>query len=312
MRWSLLAVLLLPLLGGCSGPAQTPAASPGFRLEKRLDGLDQPVALVPDGATLLVAEQEGRILRWDGKAGSTPTEALDLRERVKCCGEQGLLGIARDPHAPGTLYVHYSGEPDGRTVLSRFVGGQEQVLLEVPQPYPNHNGGWLAFGPDGMLYLGLGDGGSGGDPHRNAQSLGTLLGKLLRIDVRVPCPAAPCRYAIPADNPFAGGGGRPEIWAYGLRNPWRASFDRETGDLWVADVGQNQWEEVNVQPAGARGVNYGWNRFEGTRPYRGDAARDGLTFPVAEYSHAGGNCSVTGGVVYRGAALPGLRGTYLY
>jgi glucose/arabinose dehydrogenase len=309
---------LLVLLGGCvgtTGPAETPVADAGFRLEKRLDGLDQPVAVVADGAGLLVAEQPGRVLRWDGKAGSAPSVVLDIRGRVKCCGEQGLLGIAPDPQQPGVLYVHYSGKPDGRTVLSRFVQGVEQVVLTVPQPYSNHNGGWLAFGPDGLLYLGLGDGGSGGDPHGNGQSLDTLLGKLLRIDPRCP-PAADCAagftYGIPPDNPFAGGGGRGEIWAYGLRNPWRASFDRATRELWIGDVGQNQWEEVDRQPAGVGGQNYGWSRFEGTHPYKGDASRDGLTFPVAEYGHAGANCSITGGVVYRGAALPALRGTYLY
>ncbi|MFO1535038.1 MAG: sorbosone dehydrogenase family protein [Thermoplasmatota archaeon] len=311
-----LAVVVL--LGGCTGstPATLTGTVPGggedggFRLERVLCGLDQPTTLVADGDGFLVGEQAGRVLRWDGKG--TPTVLLDLTGRVACCGEQGLLGIAPDPREPGTLYVHYSGAPDGRTVLSHFVGQVEHVLLEVAQPAANHNGGWLAFGPDGMLYLGLGDGGPGGDPSGNGQNLGSLLGKILRIDVRVPCPADPCHYAIPPGNPFAQGGGRGEVWASGLRNPWRAAFDRETGELWIGDVGQNNWEEVDVQPAGKGGLNYGWSRYEGNHPYRGDASRAGLTFPVAEYGHADGNCAVTGGVVYRGAAVPALRGTYLY
>jgi glucose/arabinose dehydrogenase len=185
----------------------------------------------------------------------------------------------------------------------------QKILLKVKQPYPNHNGGGLAFGPDGYLYLGLGDGGSAGDPLGNGQSLNTFLGKILRLDVDNGEP-----YAIPADNPFAGSGeAYPEIWAYGLRNPWRFSFDRATGDLFIGDVGQDQWEEINFVPAGAAGgLNFGWNIREGLHPYKGDApANAQLTDPVAEYSHNLG-CSVTGGVVYRGQALPEFSGIYLF
>ena len=183
-------------------------------------------------------------------------------------------------------------------------------LLFVKQPYPNHNGGQLAFGPDGDLYIGLGDGGSEGDPHDNGQSLRTLLGKILRISPR---PAGGKPYGIPPGNPFAGrGDAQPEIWAYGLRNPWRFSFDPATGDLWIADVGQDSWEEIDRQPGGSSGgQNYGWNRLEGTHPYHGQPP-SGTVPPVVEYSHDGGACSVTGGYVYRGSALPELRGSYLY
>jgi glucose/arabinose dehydrogenase len=180
----------------------------------------------------------------------------------------------------------------------------------VDQPYSNHNGGNLAFGPDGYLYIGLGDGGSGGDPHGNGQSLTTLLGKMLRID---PTLLEDRPYAIPSDNPFVGReGARPEIWAYGLRNPWRYSFDRATGDLWIADVGQSAWEEIDVQSSGSDGgENYGWNRMEGDHPFEGDAPAD-VVRPVFEYSHDDGGCTVTGGYVYRGRAIPALARAYLF
>jgi len=179
------------------------------------------------------------------------------------------------------------------------------VLLHIEQPYANHNGGGLAFGPDGYLYIATGDGGSAGDPEGNGQRLDTLLGKLLRLDVDSAEP-----YAIPPDNPFRDGT-RPEIWAYGLRNPWRFAFDRLTGDLYIGDVGQGDWEEIDFQPAGAPGgINYGWNLREGVHPYTSDATA-GLTDPVAEYSHASG-CSVTGGVVVRSPSLPEWTGVYLY
>jgi glucose/arabinose dehydrogenase len=182
-------------------------------------------------------------------------------------------------------------------------------LLEIPQPFANHNGGGLAFGPDGYLYIGLGDGGSGGDPQGNGQSLNTLLGKLLRIDVDGGNP-----YAIPPDNPFANGGGRAEIWAYGLRNPWRFSFDNHTGDLYIADVGQNIWEEVNFVPDGLPGgLNFGWDYREAGHAFEGSPpANLTLIDPVVEYNHAGGHCSITGGFVYRGQALPAWQGVYIY
>ncbi len=202
----------------------------------------------------------------------------------------------------------------GDTVIARYLASgdradpaSEVILLRIPQPFANHNGGALAFGPDGYLYIGTGDGGSGGDPQGNGQSVNTLLGKILRLDVDGGEP-----YAVPADNPFAGsGGGAPEIWAYGLRNPWRIAFDGPTGDLYIGDVGQNRWEEIDVVPAGAPGgANFGWNVREGLHAYAGDSSA-GLVDPAAEYSHDLG-CSVTGGVVVRDPALPAWDGTYLY
>jgi glucose/arabinose dehydrogenase len=177
------------------------------------------------------------------------------------------------------------------------------------QPQANHNGGQIAFGPDGMLYIGLGDGGGAGDPGQHGQNPNTLLGALLRIDVDGAAP-----YRVPADNPYVNGGGRPEIWAIGLRNPWRFSFDRQRNLLYIADVGQNRREEVNVQPAGAPGLNYGWNRMEGTQCYPpgSSCSTTGLVLPVVEYANPAEGCSVTGGYVYRGARVPGLRGHYLY
>ena len=183
-----------------------------------------------------------------------------------------------------------------------------KILLQVEQPYPNHNGGALAFGPDGYLYIALGDGGSANDPQGNGQNLDTLLGKILRIDV------SGDPYLIPADNPYANGGGRPEIWASGLRNPWRISFDQLRGDLYIADVGQGTWEEIDVYPVAAPGgLNFGWDYREGAHEFEGTPP-DGLALaePVAEYSHAEGGCSVTGGYVYRGSALPEWQGVYLY
>ena len=237
---------------------------------------------------------------------------MDIHERVGSQGsEQGLLGLAFHPKFAenGFFFVNYT-DLQGNTVISRFTGaaktGQvdpatEKILLQVKQPYPNHNGGGVVFGPDGYLYLSLGDGGSGGDPQNHAQSLDTFLGKILRIDVN-----QGDRYAIPADNPFAKGGGLPEIWAYGLRNPWRFSFDLQTHDLFIADVGQNAYEEVDFIPAGSgAGYNYGWRFREGLHPYKNDPpAGLKLVDPVWEYGHDQG-CSITGGFVYRGKLRAG-------
>ena len=268
---------------------------------------------------LFIIEQKGliRILK-DGQLALQPF--LDIQERIESGGfEQGLLGLAFHPRyvENGLFYVNYT-DLGGDTVIARFQVSAESpdladpaselILLQVKQPYENHNGGGMAFGPDGFLYLGLGDGGSAGDPQGNAQNLTNLLGKLLRIDVDGAEP-----YVIPSDNPFAQQGGMPEIWAYGLRNPWRFSFDRLTGDLYIGDVGQSAWEEINFLPAGDRGgVNFGWDFMEGNHAYEGTApASLPLTGPVAEYSHDLG-CSVTGGVVYRGSALPAWYGIYLF
>ena len=229
-----------------------------------------------------------------------------------------MLGLAFDPANARHLYVYYSASRPRRTVVSRFTvtpdGGSvdsasELVILEVEQPYANHNGGQLAFGPDGHLYIGLGDGGSAGDPQGNGQDTSTLLGSILRIDVAGSVPGQP--YDIPGDNPFAGGGGRGEIWAYGLRNPWRFSFDRETGELWAGDVGQNSWEEIDLIE---RGGNYGWNVLEGNHCFRpkNECDASGKIPPVWEYSLDGEPCSVIGGYVYRGGAIPWLTGAYVY
>ncbi len=281
---------------------------------QRIATLDQPVAMAVRSGdpALYIAEKTGRVVALrDGDIDPRPV--LDLVDRVSLGAEQGLLGIAFSPDG-SHLYANYT-DVDGNTNVDAFVMGdtvadqatQRQILF-VRQPYANHNGGNLVFGPDGYLYIGLGDGGSAGDPHDNGQSLGTLLGKMLRID---PTPNGQRPYAIPPDNPFVGmEGARPEIWAYGLRNPWRYSFDRATGDLWIGDVGQNSWEEVDEQgPDSTGGENYGWNRLEGTHTYEGDAPPHAVP-PVYEYPHGG--CVVTGGYVYRGKAMPALDGAYVF
>jgi glucose/arabinose dehydrogenase len=308
-------------------PTSAPADAAGFPDSSAYQwlpvasGLDSPVDIqfLDDGTgRMFVLEQVGRIrIVQDGQL--LPAPFLDITDRVNSSGnEMGLLGLAFDPEFEqnGFFYINYTGTL-AATFISRFQvtsdpnradPGSEKNLLHVTQPFPNHKGGVLAFGPDGYLYAGLGDGGSADDPFGNGQNTNTLLGKILRIDVRNGDP-----YAIPADNPFATGGGKPEIWAYGLRNPWRLSFDKATGDLYIADVGQDIWEEVDYVAAGqSGGMDFGWNYREGNHPFRGSPpATLHLTYPVAEYSHDEGGCSVTGGYVYRGA-MPEWRGIYLY
>jgi glucose/arabinose dehydrogenase len=283
-----------------------------------ISGLQSPIAIAnaADGSgRLFVVEQAGVIrIVADGKLATQPF--LNIKDRVGAnSSERGLLGLAFHPKYKenGYFYVNYT-KPDGNSVVSRFQAtgntadpASEKKLLSVAQPFPNHNGGSVAFGPDGYLYLGFGDGGSGGDPYGNGQSTSTLLGKILRIDVDGGDP-----YAIPQDNPFANGGGEPEIWAYGLRNPWRFSFDPATHDFYIGDVGQGDWEEIDFLPAGAAGgANFGWNVMEGTHPFSGSDS-EAFVAPVAEYSHSEGGCSVTGGYVYHGAALPAWNGIYFY
>lgn len=293
----------------------------GYIWAPLVNGLERPLDLADpaDGSNrLLIVEKAGRIrVLQDGSL--LPDPFLDIRDRVGLSGnERGLLGIALHPKYSenGYFYLNYT-DLNGNTVIARFTvtadpnradPASEKTILTYDQPYANHNGGVLAFGPDGYLYIGAGDGGSANDPLGNGQSLDTLLGKLLRIDVDGGDP-----YAIPADNPFASGGGRLEIWAYGLRNPWRISFDRLTGDLYIADVGQGAVEEIDFQPANAAGgLNYGWKYKEGSLDANGGppAGFDAVG-PVAEYTHADG-CSVTGGFVYRGEDLPAFQGVYLY
>jgi glucose/arabinose dehydrogenase len=276
-------------------------------------GLDRPVDLqqADNSGRLFVVEKIGHIhIVENGEL--IDGLFLNIEDRVNDnSNEMGLLGLAFHPNYTqnGYFFVNYTGS-GGDTFISRFqVSGDpnqanpssEIVLLRINQPFPNHNGGGLDFGPDGYLYAGLGDGGAAGDPLGNGQSLDTLLGKILRLDVDSAEP-----YAIPADNPFG-----DEIWAYGLRNPWRISFDALTGDLYIGDVGQGTWEEIDHLPAGSPGgTNFGWNFREGAHEYEGTAPA-GLTDPVAEYSHAEGGCSVTGGYVYRGS-MPEWNGIYLY
>lgn len=306
-------------------PAESVSSLPdpgNYTWELVASGLNSPVgmAFTGDGSgRLFVLEQAGviRIIQ-DGEVLATPF--LDIVDQVGSGGnEQGLLGLAFHPAYPenGYFYINYT-DRNGDTVIAHYsVSGDpnqadrdSQVrLLSVDQPFANHNGGVVAFGPDGYLYLGLGDGGSGGDPQGNAQSLNTLLGKILRLDVDAGNP-----YGIPPDNPFADVGGLPEIWTYGLRNPWRFSFDRLNGDLYIGDVGQNAWEEIDFLPAGhPGGANFGWDYREGAHPYEGTPPADlELIDPVVEYSLSGANCAVTGGYVYRGQNLPDFQGVYLY
>lgn len=294
-------------------PDATTFPDPGaYRWQLVVTGLQRPVDLQADGSgRLFVLEKVGRI-RIIQNGSLLQASFLDITDRVgSSANEQGLLGLAFHPRyaQSGYFFVNYT-DRNGDTVISRFQvssdpnfsdPSSEVRLLGVDQPFGNHNGGPLAFGPDGYLYAGLGDGGSQGDPFGNAQNTNTLLGAILRLDVNSAEP-----YAIPDGNPFGN-----EVWAYGLRNPWRISFDKTTGDFYIADVGQNVWEEINFLPAGSPGgANFGWNYREGAHPYKGTAPA-GLIDPVAEYSHGEGGCSVTGGYVYRGS-MPEWNGIYLY
>jgi glucose/arabinose dehydrogenase len=313
--------MAVPFLAGCSEDVPSaPADDGGFQLQKMEGIFEQPIFLghAGDGSgRLFVAEQRGTIQVLDDGGWS---EFLDVSAKVRDGGEQGLLGLAFHPQyeSNGRLFVHYT-DNGGDTTVSEFQrkdalhadAATERMLLHVDDPYSNHNGGMLAFGPDGLLYIGLGDGGSANDPQNRAQSLDTLLGKILRIDVDGPATVlAP--YSIPDDNPFADRPRGGEIWAYGLRNPWRFSFDRQTGDLWIGDVGQNRYEEIDRQSASSGGgENYGWSRFEGAHLHDADREAPGAIAPVAEYDHDGGHCSVTGGYVYRGTAIPNLQGAYI-
>jgi glucose/arabinose dehydrogenase len=283
----------------------------------KVAALEQPVAMAVrpgDDNVLYVLEQVGRVRAIrDGRLDPTPV--VDISGEVTAGGEQGLLGLAFSPDGR-YLYLAYTDRDGNHQVSELTMGGRqadpgsERSLLHFEDPFPNHNGGQLAFGPDRRLYIAFGDGGSGGDPLGNGQSLDTLFGKILRIDPR---PSGGRPYGIPSDNPFVGReGARGEIWDYGLRNPWRFSFDAATGDLWIGDVGQNAYEEIDHEPAGEGGRNYGWNRREGLHPYDGGDRPDGAVDPVIEYGRAGGACTVIGGFVYRGQRIRGLRGAYLY
>jgi glucose/arabinose dehydrogenase len=299
------------------------SATPAPTLQLVAGGLAAPTfaGSPPGDPRLFVTERAGRIrIIQNGAPLAAPF--LDLSARTTTDGERGLLSMAFDPQfaANGHVYVYYT-DRDGSIALERYTtqGGNTADpasalrILTIPHPdFSNHNGGLLAFGPDGMLYAGIGDGGSAGDPRGNAQNRGVLLGKLLRLDVGAASTAVP--YRIPPSNPFVGtAGARPEIWAVGLRNPWRFAFDALDGLLYIADVGQGLLEEVDVSPLAAAGLNYGWNTMEGSSCYNvAQCDRQGLTLPVLEYGHTGGQCSITGGYVYRGRALPELAGHYFY
>jgi len=290
-------------------------------LELFAEGLKKPVAIVHAGDNrLFIVEQEGTITVLDSAGNADSVKFLDITDRVVDGGERGLLGLAFHPDykTNGWFYVNYTGENDSTHISGFCVSDNpdkadstsEFQLLTLAQPYENHNGGVLSFGPDGYLYIGLGDGGSSGDPENRAQNLKVLYGKILRIDVNAGNP-----YGIPASNPFTASlSARSEIWAYGLRNPWRLSFDRETGDLWIADVGQNQFEEINWQQAGSTGgENYGWRCYEADNDYNLDSCDTtaAFVFPVHIYDH-GVECSVTGGFVYRGKETSSWYGRYFF
>ena len=339
------AVLGLLLAGGCGGdgsPQPSPSSSaspstgdcgagspvtgsPSLTTQRVVGGLDSPVDLqVPRGdrARLFVVEQPGRIRII--RNGAVAATFLDIVGRVGSGGERGLLGLAFHPRYAenGRFFVNYT-DRGGDTHIAEFRAApasdaadpaSERLILFVPQPFANHNGGGMAFGNDGHLYVALGDGGSGGDPFRNGQNLATPLGKILRFDVDSGDQSGP-GFQVPADNPFLSTSGAfPGVWALGLRNPWRISFDRSTGDLLIGDVGQNAVEEVDLGLASRRGgENYGWNVTEGSRCFSppSGCSTAGQTLPVVEYSHGEG-CSVTGGYVYRGCRMPGYHGTYFY
>jgi glucose/arabinose dehydrogenase len=333
------AAAATPSVSTSAGASVEPTASPRpvlptgpdrLRLDQVAAGLADPIGITAagDGSGRLFINERGGRIRIIGPGGNLQADPfVDLSNRIAAGGERGLLGLAFHPDfaANRRLFVHYSRAGDGATVVSELRASadlataspsSERVLFTVTQPFANHNGGQLAFGPDGYLYIGLGDGGSAGDPFGNAQDRNVLLGKILRIDVDG-SPQGRRAYALPPDNPFGPdganpGAGLPEIWAIGLRNPWRFSFDPDSGDLFIGDVGQGSWEEIDRQPvASAGGENYGWNAMEGRHCYESGCDQGRYVKPVAEYGHNQG-CSVTGGYVYRGAAQPTLQGVYVF
>ncbi|HEX7490585.1 MAG TPA: PQQ-dependent sugar dehydrogenase [Candidatus Limnocylindrales bacterium] len=311
-------------------PRPLPSGPVNISLKTIVSGLPSPigVSVAPGDPRLFVIGQAGKIVVVSG--GKVTGTFLDISGRMSCCGERGLLGLAFHPQyaSNGRFFVRYT-DPAGDLRISEFRVGSdpnladatsEQILMTIPHPnFGNHNGGRIAFGPDGYLYIGTGDGGSGGDPNNHGQSLGTLLGKMLRIDVDHTSAGKP--YAIPTDNPFVGRSGTlPEIFAYGLRNPYSFSFDRLNGDLWIGDVGQDLWEEVDRAPASAgagKGIDFGWSVMEGNHCYKPSSGCNtaGLTPPLAEYSHGVSDsigCAIIGGYVYRGSAHPDLYGRYFF
>ncbi|MDP1793936.1 MAG: PQQ-dependent sugar dehydrogenase [Acidimicrobiales bacterium] len=305
-----------PPTSGTPGATAAPVDKPALQ---RMATLNVPIAMAtrPNDGAIYIAEKGGTIRRLAVNATSAGVvgTALDITDEVSTGSEQGLLGFDFSPDG-NKLYASYTNtDGDTRIVEYPFANSVaneagRRVVLAVDQPYANHNGGNIVFGPDNMLYIGLGDGGSGGDPENRAQDLSTLLGKMLRIN---PAQNGSAAYSIPAGNPYIGQSGRrAEIWHYGLRNPWRFSFDAANGEQWIADVGQNAWEEVNHIEAGRKGANFGWRLREGNHAYAGGSRPAGNVDPVYELSHDDGNNSITGGYVYRGSAIRGVAGTYLF
>ena len=308
--------------GRDDAPAQTASASGqtiSLGVEEVARGLDAPVYLTaPSGdQRLFVVEQPGRI-RIVENSGMIVKPFLDITGKVGYGGERGLLSVAFHPayRSNGFFFVNYT-DKSGDTRIERYTVSADRnvadpasarMILTIRQPYSNHNGGHNLFGPDGMLYVGMGDGGSQRDPHGNGQNTNVLLGKLLRIDVDRGEP-----YSVPSGNPYASGGGRGEIWATGLRNPWRFAFDRTTGLLYIADVGQEKYEEINIAPASRAGVNYGWSIMDGPSCFRSPfCSKTQFQQPALTYGHDRGTCSIIGGFVYRGRKIPEIAGQYFY
>jgi|JI10StandDraft_1071094.scaffolds.fasta_scaffold35026_4 glucose/arabinose dehydrogenase len=300
-------------------PTTTPLTGDSVSYTLFVEGLNKPVDLAwrANDATMYIVQQDGFIIPIDDGVAGSPV--LDIAGDVSSGNEQGLLGLAFHPTEP-LAYVNLT-RGNGDTVIREYVVGDDGVfdpasereVLVIAQPYSNHNGGDLTFGPDGYLYIGMGDGGAANDPERRSLNVTELLGKMLRID---PLVAGDQPYSVPADNPFVDvAGARPEIWSVGVRNPWRFNFDTATGDLWIADVGQGQWEEINLvtqAQGGGRGINFGWSAWEGNHPFNGDQSPDGATPPIFEYEHGDAGCSVSGGTVYRGSNVPSLVGWYVF
>jgi glucose/arabinose dehydrogenase len=302
----------------CMQHSQT--VPPVIGLQSFATGFTSPVEITHCGDNrLFVVEQDGliKILNSNGTTNATPF--LNVTNLTNASGEQGLLGLAFHPNyaSNGSFFINYTNL-NGDTVIARYSVNSNNpnvanpsgtILLTIPQPYSNHNGGTLKFGPDGYLYIGMGDGGSGGDPENRAQNTNELLGKMLRIDVN-----SGSLYGIPPNNPYVGLAGADEIWAIGLRNPWKFSFDRQTGDLWIADVGQNLYEEVNRAGVTESGLNYGWRCYEGNAAFNitGCAAQNTMKAPLFITNHSNGFCSITGGYVYRGTNYPNFQGKYFF
>lgn len=328
LRWLSVVFLLSSILVGSfpftSDAVIRPSLQGQYRLEEVARGISFPVLATHAGdgsGRLFIVSQRGQIhILKDGVLLQRPF--LDIRTLVSCCGERGLLGLSFHPsyEQNGYFFIYYT-DLQGDIIIARYRVSSDPDVAEPQEDrrllriahrtYPNHNGGHIAFGPDGYLYIAVGDGGGAGDPFRAGQDVNTYLGKILRVDVDGQAP-----YAIPPTNPFVNKPGLDEIWAYGLRNPWRFSFDRETGDLYIGDVGQNALEEIDFEPAGSPGgLNYGWSVMEGSRCFRPstNCNQTGLTLPIHEYAHPPRRCaSVTGGYVYRGRQLPELVGTYIF